>query len=79
MRPRPSADFRAAADRLEKHASAAEIDYTPEKALQAGLSFTKVIDKRVKKLELGSKMRKDVWLREIARSGAHPPGIQCVG
>ncbi|VDC06880.1 unnamed protein product [Peniophora sp. CBMAI 1063] len=66
MRPRPSADFRAAAERFEKHASAAEIDYTPEKALQAGLSFTKVVDKSVKKLELGSKMRKDVWLREIA-------------
>ena len=67
MRPRPSADFRAAADTFDKHASADEIDYTPENALKAGLSYVKVIDKNVKRLELGSKMRKDVWLREIAR------------
>lgn len=67
MRPRPSADFRAAADSFEKHATAEEIDYTPEKALHAGLSMVKLIDKSVKRLELGSKMRKDVWLREIAR------------
>lgn len=71
MRPRPSADFRAAADSFEKHASAEEIDYTPEKALQAGLSMVKLIDKSVKRLELGSKMRKDVWLREIARWANH--------
>ncbi|KII94798.1 hypothetical protein PLICRDRAFT_86263 [Plicaturopsis crispa FD-325 SS-3] len=45
--------------------SAADIQYAPEEALKVGLSMVKTIKSNIKKLELGSKLRKDVWLREI--------------
>ncbi|KAI0079668.1 hypothetical protein K474DRAFT_1683062 [Panus rudis PR-1116 ss-1] len=46
-------------------ASPDNIDYLPEKALEEGLSMVKAIRASITKLELGSKLRKDVWLREI--------------
>lgn len=46
---------------------ATDIQYLPEDALKEGLGMTKSLKENVKKLELGSKLRKDVWLREIAR------------
>lgn len=45
--------------------SADNISYTPEAALQAGLGMVKTLKAGINKLELGSKLRKDVWLREI--------------
>ncbi|KAG2146754.1 hypothetical protein DEU56DRAFT_786239 [Suillus clintonianus] len=45
--------------------SADNISYTPEDALQAGLGMVKTLKAGIDKLELGSKLRKDVWLREI--------------
>ncbi|CAL1702209.1 unnamed protein product [Somion occarium] len=45
--------------------SADEINFVPENALKEGLAMVKTIKASIKKLEIGSKMRKDVWLREI--------------
>ncbi|KAI0786384.1 hypothetical protein C8Q75DRAFT_771545 [Abortiporus biennis] len=42
-----------------------DIDYQPETALKEGLAMVKAMKTNIKKLELGSKLRKDVWLREI--------------
>lgn len=41
------------------------IDYSPEQALKEGLGMVKSIKSSLKKLSLGSKLRQDVWLREI--------------
>lgn len=46
---------------------ATDISYAPEEALKTGLGMVKTIKENIKKLELGSKLRKDVWLREIER------------
>ncbi|KDQ65115.1 hypothetical protein JAAARDRAFT_188367 [Jaapia argillacea MUCL 33604] len=45
--------------------TAEDIPYTPESALQQGLGMVKTIKTNIKKIELGSKLRKDVWLRDI--------------
>ncbi|TFY80874.1 hypothetical protein EWM64_g3143, partial [Hericium alpestre] len=45
--------------------SPTDIDYTPENALKQGLSMVKSLKDNINKLELGSKLRKEVWLREI--------------
>ncbi|KAG2077497.1 hypothetical protein BDR04DRAFT_1196025 [Suillus decipiens] len=45
--------------------SADNIAYTPEAALQAGLGMVKTLKAGINKLGIGSKLRKDVWLREI--------------
>ncbi|KAG1892585.1 hypothetical protein F4604DRAFT_1700262 [Suillus subluteus] len=43
-----------------------EIAYTPESALHEGLGMVKTLKVAIEKIELGSsKLRKDVWLREI--------------
>jgi hypothetical protein len=47
--------------------TANDIVYTPEGALQEGLGMVKTLKAGIDKLELGSKLRKDVWLREIDR------------
>ncbi|KAH9951754.1 Dynamin family-domain-containing protein [Amylocystis lapponica] len=47
------------------HKSADEIEYLPEDALKEGLGMVRMIKQNIKKLELGSKLRKEVWLREI--------------
>lgn len=49
--------------------SAAEIPYRPEDALKEGVGMVNTLKASIKKLELGSKLRKDVWLREIDRFG----------
>ncbi|KAJ2931653.1 hypothetical protein H1R20_g5445, partial [Candolleomyces eurysporus] len=46
--------------------SAAEIDYAPERALGEGLKMVNTVEEGLKTLVLGSKMRQDVWKREIA-------------
>ncbi|KAG0709554.1 hypothetical protein DFH29DRAFT_792939, partial [Suillus ampliporus] len=45
--------------------SADDVLYTPENALQTGLGMVKTLKARIDKLQLGSKLRKDVWLRDI--------------
>jgi hypothetical protein len=47
--------------------SAAEIKYTPEGALAEGLKMVNTVEEGLKTLVLGSKMRQDVWKREIAK------------
>lgn len=48
--------------------SADEITYTPDNALHEGLGMVKTLKVGIEKLQLGSsKLRKDVWLREIDR------------
>jgi hypothetical protein len=45
--------------------SASDIPYTPEHALQQGLQMVKTMNKIIDDLQIGSKLRKEVWLREI--------------
>ncbi|KIK36397.1 hypothetical protein CY34DRAFT_26339 [Suillus luteus UH-Slu-Lm8-n1] len=45
--------------------SADNISYTPEAALRVGLDMVKTLEARINKLELGSTLREDVWLREM--------------
>jgi hypothetical protein len=47
--------------------SANDVPYQPEDALKEGLGMVKTLKASIKKLELGSKLRQDVWLREIDR------------
>lgn len=49
------------------YTSAAEIPYLPEDALKEGVGMVHALKASINKLELGSKLRKDVWLREIDR------------
>jgi hypothetical protein len=53
--------------------SANDIVYTPEGALQEGLGMVKTLKVGIDKLELGSKLRKDVWLREISWTVSNLP------
>ena len=50
-----------------------EIHYTPEEFLKEGVKMVKNIKSHVKRLELGSKLRKEVWLGEIARCDSCNP------
>ena len=45
--------------------SAEEIEYTPENALQEGVGMVWDVSRSLKHIELGSKLRKDVWMKEI--------------
>lgn len=47
--------------------SADDITYAPETALKEGVGMVKTIKEALKKLELGSKLRQDVWDREIKK------------
>lgn len=47
--------------------SADSILHTPEAAFKEGLGMVKVIKENLKALELGSKLRREVWDREIAK------------
>lgn len=44
-----------------------DIEYTPENALKNGLGMVNTMEAALEKLELGSELRKEVWLREIER------------
>ncbi|KAF8589963.1 hypothetical protein K439DRAFT_1628171 [Ramaria rubella] len=63
---RPEAPVLPPAPLYNIYGSVHEIAYTPENALRQGLGMVKTIKNDIKKLELGSKMRKEVWLREVA-------------
>ncbi|KAG8716350.1 hypothetical protein FRC09_015864 [Ceratobasidium sp. 395] len=45
--------------------SADEIDYTPENALQEGTEMAKTIGSYLKRIDTGTQLRNDVWLREV--------------
>ncbi|KAK0206486.1 Dynamin family-domain-containing protein [Desarmillaria ectypa] len=45
--------------------SASDIPYSPEGALQEGLGMVRSIQQKLEKLQLGSKLRQDVWYREL--------------
>ena len=49
------------------HEDASEITYIPEDALKEGLGMIKTIKQTLKKLELSSKLRAEVWDREITK------------
>jgi len=44
-----------------------DIVYTPEGALKEGSGMVKTVKANLKKLELGSKLRREVWDREMAK------------
>ncbi|KAL5487951.1 hypothetical protein ACEPAI_6059 [Sanghuangporus weigelae] len=46
--------------------SPGDIAFSPERFLKEGVDMVKAIKAHVKRLEIGSKLRKDVWLREIS-------------
>lgn len=50
-----------------RHVFVHELDYTPEAALKEGAKMVQTIRDNIKKLELGSKLRQDVWMREVER------------
>lgn len=47
--------------------AASDIPYTPEAAFNEGLGMVQTIRNYVKKLQLGSKLRQEVWMRELDR------------
>ena len=42
-----------------------DINYTPENALTEGVAMVRDISSSLKSIELGSKLRKEVWMKEI--------------
>ncbi|RXW25223.1 hypothetical protein EST38_g555 [Candolleomyces aberdarensis] len=55
--------------------STAEINYAPEHALGEGLKMVNTVEEGLKTLVFGSKMRQDVWKREIAK---YVPWPECM-
>ena len=49
------------------YVNAEEIAPTPENAIEAGLGMVKALKEKLKQLELGSKLRKEVWNRDVAK------------
>ena len=49
------------------HEDASEITYVPEDALKEGLGMIKTIKQSLSKFELSSKLRAEVWDREITK------------
>ncbi|KAG6813480.1 hypothetical protein H0H92_010505 [Tricholoma furcatifolium] len=47
--------------------SSKDIAYTPENALKEGIGMVKSIRSSLKDLQLGSRLRQDVWMRELER------------
>lgn len=60
-----------AAPQYTKYASPEEISYTPEDALKTGLGIVSVIKEKIRLLDIGSKMRKEVWKKELDELSAH--------
>lgn len=50
--------------------SASDVPYLPENAFKEGASMVKAIKADIKKLQIGSNLRKEVWLKEIEKSVA---------
>jgi hypothetical protein len=49
------------------HEDASEITHIPEDALKEGLGMVKTIKQTLTKLELNSKLRAEVWDRELTK------------
>jgi ABC-type multidrug transport system fused ATPase/permease subunit len=47
-----------------RYHSASEIAYTPDGVLREGLGMVESVNSKLEHLDLGSKLRKEVWLRE---------------
>ena len=68
QQPLPSQDAPAPQQIFfKKHNVVDDIQYAPEDALKEGLGMVKTLQASIKKLDFGSKLRKDVWMREIER------------
>jgi hypothetical protein len=52
---------------LKIYNDALDIVYTPEAALEQGLAMVNLAKKSISTLHVGSKMRQEVWLRDIKR------------
>lgn len=52
---------------FKKYESVEEIHYAPEDALKEGLGMVKTIKMNLKSLNVGSKMRQEVWMNEIKK------------
>ncbi|KAG9018995.1 hypothetical protein FRB90_007375 [Tulasnella sp. 427] len=59
------------APQYTKYASPEEITYTPEDALKTGLGIVSVIKEKIRQLDIGSQMRKEVWKKELDELSAH--------
>ena len=46
---------------------AEDIQYAPEEALKEGIGMVKALKANIKRVDLGSKMRQDVWQKEIEK------------
>ena len=55
------------------YGSVDEIPYTPENALAEGVRMAKTIGSYLNQIDLGSQLRKDVWLREVERLAQRAP------
>lgn len=53
---------------FKKYESVEDIHYAPEDALKEGLGMVKTIKMNLKSLNVGSKMRQEVWMNEIKKS-----------
>ena len=53
---------------FEEHKSAEEIAYSPEAAVKEGINMIQTLKVQMRNLKLGSKLREEVWAREISRS-----------
>ncbi|KAL9712639.1 hypothetical protein Ac2012v2_003876 [Leucoagaricus gongylophorus] len=51
---------------FKEHKSAEEIAYSPEAALEEGVKMIQTLKARMQNLKLGSKLREEVWAREIS-------------
>lgn len=58
---------------FNEYTSANEINYSPENALKQGLKMIQTLKSRMKLMKLSSKMREEVWAREIAKSVSSKP------
>ena len=58
-KPEPKDDFTI-------YQSADEIQYAPEHVFREGNKMVKAIDANLKKVKLGSKLRQEVWRKEIS-------------
>ncbi|KAG8979124.1 hypothetical protein FRC05_009334 [Tulasnella sp. 425] len=59
------------APQYDKYTSPEEITYNPEAALKTGLGIVGVIKEKIRLLDIGNQMRKDVWKKELDELSAH--------
>jgi hypothetical protein len=57
----------AAVSLFRTFATAADIEYSPELSLKEGMGMVTTLRNHVNNMKLGSKLRQEVWLRELKR------------